>query len=146
MAKGKTSGILAGSVIGIFVIGVVAYSGLNYEDASLADINVTYFEERGGIVVALILKNADGEFAKANGHIEITIYNKKDNTPVYSGAFEFTKSDFSTWDNLVLGQQLGVGFAIEQRLPEGEYVAVADVQTKTGKYWEDLRGSFHSTE
>lgn len=141
MDKAQKTAIIAGVIVAIFFIGIVAYANDSvYDDARLAEIIATYFDDKDGLAVAVILHNADGEFTKANGHLELII--QKGNTKVYSNGYDFTKDDFLTWDNLFLGKQRGVVFTIDKRFSSGEYDVYANLQTKS-HYWEGLHARFY---
>jgi len=98
-------GIGIGAVAVIALI-IVAYNSQTYDDARLANLIATYYEDVDRLSVAVILHNADGEFTKANGHLELTI--EKNGHQVYSNEYDFTKNDFLTWENIFLGKQRGV--------------------------------------
>ena len=97
----------------------MVYNSQTFDDARLADLRATYFDDVDKLVVAVVLTNADGEFTKANGHLELTI--QKDGRTVYSNEYDFTKDDFLTWDNLFGGQTRGVPFGIDQRFSGGDH-------------------------
>ena len=144
MVKPLVWGIIGG-VIGVsFLILVVFYYETESDDARLAEILAIYYDDQDRLFVALLLHNADGEFTKANGHIELTI--KSGASTVYSNEYDFTKNDFITWDNLFLGKQRGVPISINERFPSGDYDVYVNMETKSGNYWEGLHTSFYSLE
>jgi len=143
MVKPLVWGIIGG-VIGVsFLILVAFYYETEYDDARLADLRATYFDDVDRLAVAVVLTNADGEFTKANGHLELTI--KRGASTVYSNEYDFTKNDFLTWDNLFTGKTKGVMFDIRERFPYGDYDVYANMETKSG-YWEGLHATFYSFE
>ena len=113
------------------------------DDARLAQLTATYFDDQDRLTIALILTNSDGEFTKANGNIMISIV--RNVAVVYSNEYDFTKDDFLTWDNLFLGKQRGVWFTIYERFPSGNYDVVATLETKSGGIWK-LQTDFRSYE
>ena len=149
MGKTKIIGIGAGVGIGAIIALFVVYSTMESDDARLAEIIATYFDDTDRLAVALMLHDADGEFTKANGHIELTI--KSGASTVYSNEYDFTKNDFVTWDNLFLGKQRGVPFAVNERFPGKsfsgeEYDVYENLKLNSGRYWENLHASFRSFE
>jgi len=143
MVKPLVWGIIGG-VIGVsFLILVAFYYETESDDARLADLRATYFDDVDRLAVAVVLTNADGEFTKANGHLELTI--KRGASTVYSNEYDFTKNDFLTWDNLFTGKTKGVMFDIRERFPRGDYDVYANMETKSG-YWEGLHATFYSLE
>jgi len=149
VGKDKRQGIIVGIII-VVVLAIVGFSFLDRysDDARLAQLTATYFDDQDRLTIALILTNADGEFTKANGHIEIRIY--KGSSLIHDNEYDFTKDDFVTWDNLFLGKQRGVWFTIHERFPgtsmwEERYTVYAELETKSGRYWE-LQTDFRSRE
>ena len=142
MGKAKTAGLAV--ILVIMLIGIVAYYESEYDDARLAELRATYFRDNDRLMVAVVLTNADGEFTKANGHLELTI--KRGARTVYSNEYDFTKNDFLTWDNLFGGKTRGVPFAINERFPNGDYDVYANLETNSGRYWEGLHATFYSIE
>jgi len=146
----KRAGIIAGIiVVSLLAIVAYAYQDRYSDDARLAELRATYFPDQGRLGVVVILHNADGEFTKANGHLELTIY--KGTSMIYSNEYDFTKDDFLTWDNLFLGKERGVPFAINERFPGKsfsgeEYDVYANLKLNSGRYWENLHASFYSFE
>ena len=142
--KAKSKIIIVAVIVGIALIGIVMYNGFVYDDARLADLRATYFDETDRLAVAVVLTNSDGHFTEANGHLDLTITNERGGT-VYSNGYDFTKNDFLTWDNLFGGQSRGVVFTINERFPQGDYDVFANLQTKS-HYWEKLHARFYSLE
>jgi len=140
---GKGIGIGIGAVAVIALI-IVVYNSQTYDDARLANLLATYFDDEDRLVVAAILHNADGEFTKANGHMELTIVNEN-GREIYSNGYDFTKDDFLTWDNLFVGQQKGVPILINEMFPSGDYDVYVNLKTKSS-YWEGLHATFYSFE
>jgi len=143
VGKTKIIGIGAGVGIGAIIALFVVYSTMESDDARLAEIIATYFDDTDRLAVALMLHDADGEFTKANGHIELTI--KSGASTVYSNEYDFTKNDFVTWDNPFLGKQRGVPIVINEMFPSGDYDVYVNLETKSS-YWESLHASFYSLE
>lgn len=135
-------GIGIGAVAVIALI-IVAYNSQTYDDARLANLIATYFEDVDRLSVAVILHNADGEFTKANGHLELTI--EKNGHQVYSNEYDFTKNDFLTWENIFLGKQRGILITIDERFSRGDYDVYANLETKSSN-WEGLHTTFYSFE
>ena len=145
MGKDKRTLIIAG-IVGVSFLAIVGYANQEkYDDARLAEIIATYFEDQDKLAVAVILHNADGEFTKANGHLELAIYTERGKL-VYSNGYDFVKYDFVTWDNLFLGKQRGVPIIINERFLRGDYDVYVNLETNSGSYWEGLHASFCSTE
>ena len=144
MGISKSIGIGGGVGIGAIIALFVVYSIMESDDARLAEIIATYFDDTDRLAVALMLHDADGEFTKANGHIELTI--KSGASTVYSNEYDFTKNDFVTWDNLFLGKQRGVPIVINEMFPSGDYDVYVNLETKSGSSWENLHASFYSLE
>jgi hypothetical protein len=138
--------LIIGGIIAVSFLAIVgyAYQDRYSDDARLANLIATYFAEQDRLGVAVILHNADGEFTKANGHLELSI--QKNGRVVYSNKYDFTKNDFLTWDNLFLGKQKGVLIDINERFSSGDYDVYANLKTNSGKYWEGLHASFYSLE
>ena len=143
MGSGKKIGIGVGVSVGVIFLIIVAFLYDALDDARLAKLQATYFDDQDRLAVAVILTNADGEFTKANGHLELTIL--KDGLVVYSNEYDFTKNDFLTWDNLFTGKTRGVLFSINERFPNGDHDVTANLKTNSG-YWEGLHASFYSLE
>jgi hypothetical protein len=138
--KGVMGGVIGAIIVAIIIIGFVAYNDSVHDDARLADLRATYFDDTDRLVVAVVLTNSDGEFTKANGHVKLTI--NRGTITVYSNEYDFTKNDFLTWDNLFLGKQRGVVFTIDKRFSSGDYDVYANLQTKS-HYWEGLHARFY---
>ena len=151
MGTAKGTRIIAGIIaVSLLAILVYAFQDKYSDDARLAEVIATYFDETDRLVVAVMLHNADGEFTKANGHIELIIWNSR-GTEVYSGGYDFTKDDFVTWDNIFLGKQRGVPIVIDQRFPGKsysgeEYHVFAFMELKSGRLSERLETTFRSYE
>ncbi len=143
MGSGKKIGIGVGVSVGVIFLIIVAFLYDAQDDARLANLQATYFDDQDRLAVAVILTNADGEFTKANGHLELTIL--KDGLVVYSNEYDFTKNDFLTWDNLFTGKTKGVPFIINERFQNGDHDVSANLKTNSG-YWEGLHASFYSLE
>ena len=142
MGPSKRAGIIAGIII-VSLLAIVAYAYQDrYDDARLAEIIATYIDE-SGLAVAVILHNADGEFTKANGHLELTIYTEN-GLLAYSNEYDFTKDDFITWDNPLLGKQRGVPIIINEIFPYGDYDVYVNLKTDSGSSWDSLHASFIS--
>ena len=139
MGNAKNIGMI-GAISAIIIIGIVGYYDSVYDDARLADLRATYFDDTDRLAVAVVLTNSDGQFTEANGHVKLTIL--KNGGEVYSSEYDFTKNDFLTWNNLFGGQTRGVMFTINERFSSGEYDVYANMQTKSG-YWEDLHATFY---
>ena len=139
MGNAKNAGII-GAILAIIIIGIVAYNDSVYDDARLADLRATYFDDTDRLAVAVVLTNSDGQFTEANGHVKLTIL--KSGGKVYSNEYDFTKNDFLTWNNLFGGQTRGVMFTINERFSSGEYDVYANMQTKSN-YWEGLHATFY---
>lgn len=144
MGLDKKTGITVAVIVGIILIGIATYNVLVYDDARLADLRATYFDEDNRLAVAVVLTNADGQFTKANGHLELAI--KKGTSTVYSNEYDFTKNDFLTWNNLFGGQTMGFWIDIRERFPRGDYDVYANMETNSGRYWEGLHTTFYSLE
>jgi len=144
VGKAKKAGILGGAIVAIFLIGIVAYAELFYDDARLADLRATYFDDEDRLAVAVVLTNADGEFTKANGHLELTI--KRGASTVYSNEYDFTKNDFLTWEGLFSGKTTGLLIDVRERFQRGDYDVYTNMETKSGRYWEGLHATFYSLE
>jgi len=144
----KRAGIIAGIIIVSFLaIVAYAYQDRYSDDARLAQLTATYYDDQDRLLVTLILTNSDGEFTKANGHITISIDTIG---RLYFYEYDFVKDDFVTWDNLFLGKQRGVWFNIHERFPGKDfsgidYTVKAELETKSGRYWE-LQTDFRSFE
>ena len=143
MGSGKKIGIGVGVSVGVIFLIIVAFLYDAQDDARLAKLQATYFDDQDRLAVAVILTNADGEFTKANGYLELTIL--KDGLVVYSNEYDFTKNDFLTWDNLFTGKTRGVLFSINERFQNGDHDVTANLKTNSG-YWEGLHASFYSLE
>jgi len=83
-------------IIALLYVGYELYSqGIiipQVDDAYLASLEASYFEDSDRLVVALILTNKDAEYTKANGHLELKVL--KGVVRVYSNEYDFTKDDF----------------------------------------------------
>jgi len=143
LGTGAKIGIGVGVSVGVIFLIIVAFLYDAQDDARLADLRATYFDDQDRLAVAVVLTNADGEFTKANGHLELTIL--KDGLVVYSNEYDFTKNDFLTWDNLFTGKTRGVLFSINERFPNGDHDVTANLKTNS-RYWEGLHASFYSLE
>jgi len=137
-------GASVGGLIAFLVVYALVFSTIQGDDARLAELRVSYYKDTDRLSVALILHNADGEFTKANGHMELFI--KKNNILVYTANYDFVKDDFLTWDTIGAGKVKGVLFDIREMFPGGSYDVYANLETKSGSYWKDLHDSFYSLE
>ena len=147
LGKGKSIGI----GIGVIFLAFVAYNMFSQgillpqvDDAHLASLEASYFEDSDRLVVALILTNKDAEYTKANGHLELKVL--KGAVRVYSNEYDFTKDDFFSWKTNFGEKITGYRIDINEKFFSGEHDVYVDMVLKSGSSWEGLHASFYSLE
>ena len=148
MGVGKKIGI----GIGVVVLALIVFSMFSegfllgeIDDARMARIQADYSHETDRLTVALILTNQNGDYTKANGHLEIRVYNDRD-VKVHSQEFDFTKNDFVSWQNNVGGKTTGYLFSINKYFESYGHDVFVDLETKSGNTWKDIHARFFSLE
>jgi len=138
-------------IVGLVVIAFIVYNlytqGIllgEIDDAHLARIEAYYDADTDRLIVALILTNKDGDYTKANGHLELTV--KNDRIQVYSTEHTFMKDAFFTWNTNFGGKVTGYRIDINKNFYSGSYDVYVDLETGSGGYWQDLHASFYSLE
>ena len=148
MGSGKTVGIVAGISAGVIVVfilimGVFLSEAGYQDDARLAEVRTDYNEETDRLILNIILTDTNADYTKVSG--ELFFYVKKDGNLIYnSEVYSFEPSDFVSWrDNS--GNKI-TGYIIEEReyFSGGSHDLFVTMETKTGRYWEDLHASFYS--
>jgi len=148
--------------VGVFVVAFLIFgmgsSSVNViedivgDDARLASIIASYDDDVDRLRVAIYLTDSNGEYTKASGDADVTIFNEK-KREVYSATYNFVKNDFVTWKSVLGGAKITAYLIdIKQFFPSsgGEvsgmmgYEVYVDLNTKT-KHWE-LYDEFWSFE
>jgi len=113
------------------------------DDAHLAHIKANYFEDNNRLIVALILTNKDAGYTKADGHLEIRVYND-DRERVYSNEYDVTKDDFFSWKTN-FGEKV-TGYRIDETkyFASGSHDVYVDFTKKGGSTWQELHTDFYS--
>jgi len=160
MVEGRGIGI--GMGIGIFMgilIGIIASPFVDnlsnqpnpiadiiqIDDARLAHIEASYYEDNDRLIVALILTNKDAEYAKADGHLKLTVRDEL-YTKYYSNEYDVTRDDFFSWKTN-FGEKI-TGYRVDEHkfFASGDYDVYVDFTKKDGRVWKELHTSFRSWE
>jgi len=149
VGKVKSTGLGVGGIIGVLILVILVASVIidfnDKDDARMARIQADYSHETDRLTVALILTNQNGDYTKANGHLEIRVLNDN-GRQVYSNEFDFTKNDFVSWQNNVGGKTTGYLFSINKYFSSYGHDVFVDLETKSGKTWKDIHARFFSLE
>ena len=157
--KGIGIGIGIGVVMGV-LIGIIFSGGISMStqsnpiadiipeitqttDAYLASIEAYYDADTDKLTVALILTNKNAEYTKADGHLEIRVYNDN-RLKVYSNEYDVTRDDFFSWkDNS--GEKI-TGYRVQETKTFGSYNhnVYVDFTLKDGTNWTDIHTTFWS--
>ena len=151
--KGVGIGIGIGVVIGI-LIGIIVSGGISTtnqsnpiadiietDDARLASIQASYFEDNDRLVVALILTDKNAEYTKANGLLELRVLNDN-GYPVIFEEYDVTRDDFFSWKD-GSGEKV-TGYRIEETkvFAFGSHDVYVDFTLDDGRKWSDIHASF----
>ena len=148
-------GVVIGILIGIIVSGGVSTSNqsnpiadivsdiIPIDEPYLASIETSYDSKIDRLSVTLILTNKDGDYTKADGHLELRVHDDAGRKRL-STEYDVTRDDFFSWkDNS--GEKI-TGYRIQETkyFESYGYDVYVDFTLKDGTNWTDLHATFFS--
>jgi len=113
------------------------------EDARLAQVEAWYEHKTDRLTVAIYLTDSNGDYTKAKGNAEISIYQGENMPRAYADTHNFVKDDFVTWRDDSGNKVTGYVIDIRHFFPYGDYDLFVDLDTQS-RHWADLHDSFFS--
>jgi len=112
-------------------------------EARLAQVEAWYDHKTDRLTVAIYLTDSNGDYTKAKGNAEISIYQNENMPRAYSDTYNFVKDDFISWRDNSGNKVTGYRIDIRHFFPYGDYDVFVDLDTQSG-HWADLHDSFFS--
>ena len=148
-------GVVIGVLLGIIVSGGIGTSNqsnpiadivsdiIPIDEPYLASIETNYNYKTDKLSVTLILTNKDGDYTKADGHLELRVHDDAGRKRL-STEYDVTRDDFFSWKTNS-GEKI-TGYRIQETKVFGSYVhdVYVDFTLKDGTNWKDLHDTFWS--